>query len=42
MDPRKASYIDELILLRKKFEALGGELIKVKGDNNLADLGYHV
>ena len=41
MDPRKAAYIDECILLRRKFEASGGQVIKISGDSNRADLGYH-
>lgn len=41
MDPRKASYIDECIKLRKQFEENTGKIIKIKGDDNPADLGYH-
>lgn len=40
-DPRKISYIDELIHLRKEFEKIGGSIVKIRGDDNLADLGYH-
>jgi len=42
MDPRKVRYIDELIKLRKLFEARGGRLEKIGGKYNLADLGRHV
>ncbi|MFA6972468.1 MAG: RNase H1/viroplasmin domain-containing protein [Gallionella sp.] len=42
MDPRKVRYIDELIKLRKLFEAQGGRLEKIGGKYNLADLGRHV
>lgn len=41
MDPRKVAFIDECIWRRKEFEAGGGQVIKIKGDENLADLGYH-
>lgn len=40
-DPRKVSYIHELIRLRREFESLGGTVDKVDGDSNPADLGYH-
>lgn len=41
MDKRKALYIWEAIQLRQQYEELGGELLKIKGDYNPADLGYH-
>ena len=41
MDPRKVNLIDELIILRKKFEQIGGSIIKISGDDNKADLGHH-
>ncbi len=40
-DPRKVSYIDELIHLRREFEKIGGSIVKIRGEDNLADLGYH-
>jgi len=41
-DQLKVKYIDELIQLRKEFEKNGGIILKVSGNDNLADLGYHV
>uniref|UniRef100_A0A6C0BET8 Ribonuclease H n=1 Tax=viral metagenome TaxID=1070528 RepID=A0A6C0BET8_9ZZZZ len=41
-DPKKVFYIKELILLRKRFESLGGSIVKVESDTNPADLGWHV
>lgn len=41
MDIRKQGFIQDLIVLRKKFEEMGGKLIKIKGDANKADLGLH-
>lgn len=41
MDPRKVKYIEELIALCKIFAERGGEVLKISGDDNLADLGYH-
>lgn len=38
MDPIKKLYIEELIGLRKKFN---GEIIKIPGKLNKADLGFH-
>lgn len=38
MDKKKVEYILEMIELRKKYN---GEIVKISGDNNLADLGYH-
>jgi len=42
MDPRKAKYVDELISLRKQYEKIGGIILKISGDDNLSDLGYHI
>lgn len=39
MDKRKLAYIVECAKLRKIFELSGGKIVKVSGDNNLADLG---
>lgn len=41
MDPRKARCIDDVIQLRRLFETRGGKIVKVSGDNNPADLGFH-
>lgn len=41
MDVRKKQYLNEANLLREKFEKEKGKIIKIKGDNNLADLGFH-
>lgn len=38
MDPKKKLYIEELIGLRKKFN---GEIVKIPGKLNKADLGFH-
>lgn len=38
MDKRKVQYIEEMINSRKKFT---GDIVKISGDANLADLGYH-
>lgn len=40
-DPRKIAYINELISLRREFESFGGQVVKISGDKNLADLGWH-
>lgn len=40
-DVNKRFYINECIKLRKLFEERGGEIIKISGDDNLADLGFH-
>ncbi len=42
--PEKLRLIDELILLRKRFcsPIYDGKLLKISGDDNPADLGYHV
>ena len=40
-DPIKRKYIQECIYLRKEFEENGGTIIKVSGDFNEADLGFH-
>jgi ribonuclease HI len=41
MDPRKVILIDECIRRRREFEATGGQVIKISGGENLADLGRH-
>jgi ribonuclease HI len=41
MDPGKRDLIDECARLRAEFEKAGGEVRKISGENNLADLGYH-
>jgi ribonuclease HI len=41
MDAKKLQYIREAITLRKEFESRGGKVVKISGDDNLADLGYH-
>lgn len=41
MDPKKAERITECTRLRNEFEKRGGKLIKVGGDENKADLGFH-
>lgn len=41
MDPLKYRYIKECYELRKKFEISGGKILKISGDDNIADLGYH-
>lgn len=41
MDVQKQKFIVECAKLRKEFEATGGKIIKISGDDNLADLGYH-
>lgn len=41
MDPLKYRYIQECTDLRKQFESKGGVVVKIPGDKNLADLGYH-
>ncbi len=40
----KLAFIDELVILRRKFcsSVYGGKLLKISGDDNPADLGYHV
>ena len=40
-NPIKIKYIDELILLRKEFEDIGGIITKISGSDNLADLNKH-
>lgn len=42
MDPRKLQYVEECIRLRKQFEDSGGQVLKVDGDDNKADLGFHI
>lgn len=41
-DQRKVMYIKELIQLRREFENNGGKFIKISGNVNFADLGFHV
>lgn len=41
MDVQKQKYIVECAKLRKEFELKGGKVVKISGDDNLADLGYH-
>ena len=41
MDNDKIKYIEQCYLLRNQFIQEGGEIIKISGDNNPADLGYH-
>ena len=41
MDPLKVAYIREAQELKKRFVLRGGSVIKISGDNNPADLGYH-
>jgi ribonuclease HI len=41
LDPRKQTFIEESIQLRKLFEARGGELLKISGKDNPSDHGFH-
>lgn len=41
MDPAKLALIEQCVELRKLFEEAGGEIVKISGDANPADLGYH-
>ena len=41
MDPQKAALVDECIRRRREFEGMGGQILKIPGDDNLADCGYH-
>lgn len=41
MCARKKELVLEVIELRKEFEARGGSIVKIRGDDNPADLGYH-
>jgi len=41
MDPIKLKYIKECYTLRKRFELCGGKVLKIPGNKNPADLGYH-
>ena len=41
MDKRKYAYVLEAAKLRKEFELRGGKIVKVSGDSQLADLGWH-
>jgi ribonuclease HI len=41
MDKAKFNYIKECENLRKIFESRGGQIIKISGNENIADLGWH-
>jgi len=41
-DPLKLQFIQYCISLRQYYESLGGKIIKISGDINLADLYWHV
>ena len=41
MDLQKKKYIEECVSLRKEFEKKGGQIIKISGNINKADLGFH-
>lgn len=41
MDPKKLQWIEECIRLRKQFEMDHGRIVRISGDDNLADLGFH-
>lgn len=41
MDPRKLDIINRCSRMRTIFERKGGKIVKISGDNNPADLGYH-
>ncbi len=41
MDTTKLDYINKVVELRKEFEKGGGKVVKISGDDNLADLGFH-
>lgn len=38
---RTMKLIDEVSLLRKQFESIGGKILHISGDLNPADLGFH-
>ena len=42
MDPRKIKYISETIELKNKFESQNGSVLKISGDENKADFGFHI
>lgn len=42
MDPQKLAHLLECARLRGEFEKKGGQVLKISGDDNLADLGYHI
>ena len=42
IDKLKEAFIKECGKLREIFETKGGQIIKISGDDNLADLGYHI
>lgn len=41
IDPRKKDFIIQCGKLRTAFEKQGGKIVKISGDNNLADMGWH-
>ena len=41
LSSEKIKWIEHLTNLRKEFEKIGGQIIKIGGGENLADLGYH-
>ncbi len=41
IDSKKLQYINELVNLRTEFEKMGGKVVKISGDENMSDLGYH-
>jgi ribonuclease HI len=38
---KKKDYINDVTLQRRGFESGGGQIVKISGDKNLADLGFH-
>lgn len=40
-DPNKVKYVRECMLLRIEYEKHNGQIIKISGNDNLADLGWH-
>jgi len=41
-DPKKSKIQLAVIKLRKEYERRGGKIVKISGNDNLADLGFHV
>lgn len=41
-DPLKLQFIQYCIVLRQHYESLGGSILKIGSEKNLADLGWHV
>jgi ribonuclease H-related protein len=41
MDPKKIEFIHQTVVLRKQFEAKGGQLVKISGKDNPSDGGFH-